>query len=476
MRRRGAPAAAPVAGALLAPATASGHGLGSRADLPIPAWLFGWAAALVLIVSFVALAVLWTRPRLEWDTWRPLPAGLGRVLASRPVEIVCGLVGVALLLLTIWSGAAGTQTTTDNFAPTFVYVIFWVGLVPLSVVFGDVFRAFNPWRAAGRAIAWASSKAAGERLEAPLSYPERLGRWPAVIGLLAFTWLELAAQDGDTPRNVAIATLVYSVVTGVGMGVYGVEPWTRRAEAFSVYFNLFSRISPVERRGDEVGVRRPLSGLSRVDLSPPGSVVLLAVMIGGVSFDGASEGPVWAAVIPGLTKALTGLGLGPGSAAEFASTIGLLATVAIVLGLYRLGVAGARSVGGGFDGRRLAQGFAHSLVPIALVYVLAHYLTLLLFQGQAIAPLAADPLGQGSGGLGSASAAIDYALIGATAVWYIQVVMIVVGHIAALSLAHDRALVLYDRPQLAVRSQYWMLAVMVAFTSIALWLLAQANA
>jgi hypothetical protein len=477
VRRRRALAAAPIAGALLVPASASAHGLGSRADLPIPAWLFGWAAALVLIVSFVALAVLWTRPRLESDSWRPLPAGIGRVLASQPVEIVCGLVGLALLLLTIWSGAAGTQTTTDNFAPTFVYVIFWVGFVPASVIFGDVFRAFNPWRAAGRAIAWASSKAAGERLEAPLAYPdERLGHWPAVVGLLVFTWLELAAQDGDTPRNVAVAALVYSVITGVGMGVYGVEPWTRRAEAFSVYFNLFSRISPFERRGDEVGIRRPLSGLTRVDLSPPGSVVLLAVMIGGVSFDGASEGPVWAAVIPGLTKALTGLGLGPGSAAEVASTIGLLATVAIVLGLYRLGVAGARSVGGRFDGRRLAQGFAHSLVPIALVYVLAHYLTLLLFQGQAIAPLAADPLGQGSGGLGSASAAIDYALIGATAVWYIQVVMIVVGHIAALSLAHDRALVLYDRPQLAVRSQYWMLAVMVAFTSIALWLLAQANA
>ena len=476
MRRRGALAAALVASALLAPATASGHGLGSRADLPIPAWLFGWAAALVLIVSFVALAVLWTRPQLESDSWRPLPAGLGRVLTSWPVEVVCGLVGVGLLLLTIWSGAAGTQTTTDNFAPTFVYVVVWVGLVPVSVVFGDVFRAFNPWRAAGRAIAWTASKAAGERLEAPLAYPERLGRWPAVIGLLAFTWLELAAQDGDTPRNVAIAALVYSVITGVGMGVYGVEPWTRRAEAFSVYFNLFSRISPFERRGDEVGIRRPLSGLTRVDLSTPGSVVLLAVMIGGVSFDGASEGPVWAAVIPALTKALTGLGLGPGSAAEVASTIGLLATVAIVFGLYRLGVAGARTVGGGFDGRRLAQRFAHSLVPIGLVYVLAHYLTLLLFQGQAIAPLAADPLGQGSDGFGSASAAIDYALIGATAVWYIQVVTVVLGHVAALALAHDRALVLYDQPQLAVRSQYWLLAVMVAFTSIALWLLAQANA
>ena len=122
-------------------------------------------------------------------------------------------------------------------------------------------------------------------------------------------------------------------------------------------------------------------------------------------------------------------------------------------------------------GGRLARRFAHSLVPIALVYVMAHYLTLLLFQGQAIAPLVAEPLGTDA-----AATAIDYGLIGATAVWYIQVVMVVVGHVAALSLAHDRALVVYDRPQLAVRSQYWMLAVMVAFTSIALWLLSQANA
>jgi len=447
------------------------HGLGARADLPIPEWLFGWAAAVVLIVSFVALAVLWTRPLLESDGWRPLPAGVGRVLASRPVEIACGVAGILLLGLTVWSGAAGTQSTAENFAPTFVYVIFWVGLVPVSVVFGDVFRAFNPWRAAGRGIAWIASKAAGERLEAPLSYPERLGRWPAVVGLLAFTWLELAAQDGDLPRNVALAALVYTVITGVGMGVYGVEAWTRRGEAFSVYFNLFSRMAPFERHGDEIGVRRPLSGLTRLDMSVPGSVAFIAVMIGGVSFDGLGEGPVWAAVIPPLTSALGSLGLAPGAAAEVASTLGLVAAVLVVAGLYRLGAAGARSVGGGFTTERLAHAFAHSLVPIALVYVMAHYLTLLLFQGQAIAPLAADPLGAET-----AATAIDYGLIGATAVWYIQVVVIVAGHVAALTLAHDRALVVYDRPQLEVRSQYWMLAVMVAFTSIALWLLSQANA
>ena len=476
MRRTGALLAAALGGSILVPAVALAHGLGARADLPLPEWLFAWAAALVLIVSFVALAALWTEPKLERSDWRPLPGGVGRALASPPVEVVCGAIGVALLLLVVWSGTAGTQLTTENFAPTFVYVLFWVGLVPVSVIFGDVFRAFNPWRAAGRAIAWLASKAAGEPLDAPFAYPERLGRWPAVVGLLAFTWLEIAAQDGDLPRNVALAALIYSVLTGIGMALYGVEAWIAQGEGFSAYFGLFARISPFERRGKEIGLRRPLSGLTDLDLSLPGSVGLLAVMIGGVSFDGAAEGSVWAGVVPGLTDAVESLGLSRGTAAEVASTAGLLLTVAIIYALYRFGVAGARSVGGGFSAHRLARAFAHSLVPIALVYVAAHYLTLLLFQGQAVLPLASDPLGKGSDLLGTAEEAIDYSLIGATAVWYIQVAVVVIGHVAALSLAHDRALVLYDRAQLAVRSQYWMLAVMIGFTSLALWLLSQANA
>lgn len=475
MRRAGKFLAALIAVAWV-PEPALAHGLGGRADLPIPAWLFGWAAAIVLIVSFVGLAALWTEPKLEGDTWRPLPGGVGRALASRPVEVVWGAIGVGLLVLVVWSGAAGNQLTTENFAPTFVFVVFWVALVPISVVLGDVFRALNPWRAVGRAIAWVASKAAGEPLTAPLRYPERLGRWPAVIGLLAFTWLELAAQDGDSPRNVALAALVYSVLTGVGMALYGVEAWIARAEGFSVYFNLFSRIAPFERRGDEIGVRRPLSGLTSFDPGLPGTVALLAVVIGGVSFDGASEGALWAGIVPGLTDFFESLGLARGRAVESASTVGLLSTIALVYGLYRLGVAGARTVGGGFTSARLARAFAHSLVPIALVYVAAHYLTLLVFQGQAFIPLLSDPLGRGAGELGAGGAAIDYGVLGATAVWYIQVGLVVVGHVAALTLAHDRALVLYDRPQLAVRSQYWLLAVMVGFTSIALWLLSQANA
>jgi hypothetical protein len=155
--------------------------------------------------------------------------------------------------------------------------------------------------------------------------------------------------------------------------------------------------------------------------------------------------------------------------------VGLVACVALVYGFYRLGVSGARSVGGGFTSQQLSRAFIHTLVPIALAYVMAHYLTLLLYQGQAVVFLASDPLGRGSDLFGTAGRAIDYGVIGATATWYWQVAFVVVGHVTALTLAHDRALAIYDRAKLAVRSQYWMLVVMVGFTSLALWLLSQAN-
>ncbi|HEV3376087.1 MAG TPA: hypothetical protein VG126_02280 [Thermoleophilaceae bacterium] len=455
--------------------TSIAHGLVSRSDLPIPEWLFGWAAAMVLVVSFVALAILWPEPRLERERWRPLPGELGRLFGSRPVEFLCGAIGVFLLGVVVYTGLRGTQSPTANFAPPFIYVIFWLGLLPVSILFGDVFKAFNPWRAIGRTVGWIGGKAARGGLPAALAYPERLGHWPAAAGIFAFAVMELVAANGDRPENLAIATLVYSALTFVAMALYGVETWIARGEAFSVYFNLFSRISPFETRHRVVGLRQPLAGLPA--LRPlAGTVPLLAVMIGTVTFDGASEAPIWTGIAPDIANLFQDIGVSPQNSLELTFLIGLTATVLLVYGFYRLGALGAKSVGGGFSSTRLARGFVHSLVPIAFAYVAAHYLTLLLFQGQSIAFLASDPLGDGSNLFGTADSQIDYTIIGANATWYWQVGFVVVGHVAALTLAHDRALALYDHARLAVRSQYWMLAVMVGFTSLALWLLSQANA
>ena len=452
-----------------------GHGISVRSDLPIPEWLFGWAAAMVLVVSFVALAVLWPEPRLQKRTWRPLPGGMGRFFGSRPVEIACGTIGVLLLGLVILCGLRGVDVPEANFASLFVYIAFWVGLVPVSVLFGDVFRAFNPWRAIGRATAWVAQRLSRGDLPQPLPYPERLGRWPAAIGLFAFTALELVYADGDQPEPVAIAALLYSALTFIGMALYGVERWTDRGEAFSVYFNLFSRLSPVETRDREVGLRRPLSGLPSLEMLP-GTVAVLAVMIGTVTFDGASEAPLWSGISPDIASFFGDLGLSPQRAFELAFLVGLTGAVLLVAGFYWLGILGAKSVGGGFSAKRLANEFVHSLTPIALAYVAAHYFTLLVFDGQRMFYVVSDPLGRGSDLFGTAGTQPDLGWIGANAIWYWQVGFVVLGHVAALILAHDRALALYADAKQAVRSQYWMLAIMVGFTSLALWLLSQANA
>lgn len=438
------------------------HGLVQRANLPIPEEMFFGAAAVVLIVSFLALAALWPQPKLEGDRWRPLPGRLGRLLGSGALEALCGAAGVVLLAVVVVAGLAGTENGLDNFAPTFVFIIFWVGLAFASALLGNVFAAFSPWRAVGRATGWIVRRAGGTPRHR--SYPERIGRWPAAAGVFAFAWIELASGWGEDPRMIAFAVLGYTAVTLAAQAIYGVDTWTRRGEAFAVYFDLFARISPFERRDGVVGVRPPLGGLPRLDVVP-GTVGLVLVMIGTVTFDGISVGQLW----DDLT------GDAAFEAPELVATLGLIGGVALVSAFYALGVAGARTVGGNLSAARLRRAFVHSLVPIALVYVAAHYLTFLVFEGQGIAYLASDPLGEGWNLFGTAGATIDYGALSQNQAWYLQVGFVIVGHVAALILAHDRALALYPEAKLAVRSQYWMLGVMVGFTMLALWLLAAAQ-
>ena len=141
------------------------------------------------------------------------------------------------------------------------------------------------------------------------------------------------------------------------------------------------------------------------------------------------------------------------------------------MGIYELGIRGVQSVSRRYTRAELSRSFAHTLVPIGFAYVLAHYFSLLIWQGQAIGYLASDPLGNGANLFGTSSYQIDYTIISFAAIWYVQVTALVAGHVGGLTLAHDRALTMYQSAQEAVRSQYWMLTVMVAFTSFGLWLL-----
>jgi hypothetical protein len=454
--------------ALLFPQGASAHGIVGKADLPIPVWLFSWTAAIVLVVSFVALSTLWTRPQLQSEHRKRLFA--------MPVTIarLASAFGVGLFVLVVYAGFAGAQVPNANFSITFVYVVFWVGLPVASVLFGDIFRVLSPWRSTARAIGWMGRRIAPRAFErAPLRYPRKLGVWPAVATLIGFAWLELVyvPADRDHPATVAVLSLAYFLAMLAGMALFGEEQWEQRADWFGVYFNLLSRISALCQ--DERGIvyrRRLLSGLPDMPVRA-GTIVLVCAVIGTTTFDGFSNGGVWRKLEPSLQSVFSGVGFSATPAVELTYTLGLLACVALVAGVYRLGILGVRSVSPRFTATELSRRFAHTLVPIGFAYVLAHYFSLLIWQGQAIGYLASDPLGNGANLIGTSSYEIDYAILSYAAIWYVQVAALVAGHVGALALAHDRALATYSDGQEAIRSQYWMLAVMVAFTSFGLWLL-----
>jgi hypothetical protein len=461
------------------PQIAAAHGLASRADLPVPAWLFAWGASLVLIASFALLSVAWRTVRLQEAGWRPLAGWISAAAVGPITQVLCGLIGAGLLVLVVYAGLDGTEDPSRNFSSVFVFVTFWLGVVVLSVLFGDVFRAFNPWRAIARAFSGAFRLVAGQAAPTPLRYPERLGYWPAVAGLVAFVWLELiygasTLTRGLEPHTVAVATIAYSAYTFAAMALFGIDRWIERGETFSVYFRMFSTLSFFEVREGRLGRRRALTGPPFWG-EVPGSVALVLVAIGATSFDGAQEG-LLADAIKETYGWLTDAGLGLLAGFRVNASIWLLAVIGGFAALYWLGIRGMHTVAGSPPTRELARRFAHSLIPIALAYLVAHYFSFFYFFEQAqFGYLLSDPLGDGSDLFGTADWGIDYGL-GAHAIWYTQVGALVVGHVIALTLAHDRALAVYGDVRHATRSQYFMLAVMVAYTCFGLYLLSQANA
>lgn len=456
------------------------HALAARQDLPIPAWLFAWGASIVLIASFFALSAAWRKPRFEEEHWRPLGAGLSHALVGWPVQILCGLAGAFLLGVAVYAGLRGTEAPDRNVALTLFFVTAWLGFAFFSALLGDIFRPFNPWRAIGRIAGAGFSAIAGQHSD-HLGYPRALGRWPAAIGLLAFVWLEVVyggsggVAIGLDPHIVAVAALIYSGYTLAMMALFGVEVWCQRGEVFSVYFGMFSQLGCFGVNEGRLGLRRPLAAAAHW-ATLPGSAAVVIASIASTSFDGAQEG-AFKAAIESTSNWFVDRGAGLLAAQRLSDTLFMLACFGGIALVYLLGVRGMRTLRGAPPLARLHAGFAHTLIPIALAYLVAHYFSFFVFQEQAqFTYLLSDPLGTASTDLfGTASAGVDYTVLSANAIWYVQVGALVVGHVIGLTLAHDRALVYWPNYRDASRSQYWMLAVMVAFTCFGLYLLSVSN-
>jgi hypothetical protein len=431
------------------------HGVGTRADLPLPLSYVVVGGGLAVLVSFGVLGALWRAPPLRGsDAGRPVPPAVRDVLAGRSLRSVLRFVALALSLLVVAVAFLGDPSAAGNAAPWALFVTFWVGLVPASLLFGPVWGVLNPLRTIYRGLA--------RLLPAPRypGIPDRWGHWPAAASLGAFAWLELAAPHRSDPRRDGLFLAGYAVVHLAAAALTG-EAWFSRGDGFEVYSRLLGSLAPVGRRRDGIFVfRTPLDGAAAVP-ARRGLTAVVLTLIGSTGFDGLSRTQWWQEWAGGEGNVVL-------------TTAGLVAVIALVAVLYLAATAVCGRLGGYRGLGPVAGRFAHSVIPIAAGYAIAHYFSLFVFDGQFTLILLSDPFGNDLDLLGLRDASVDYTLLSARAIALVQVGAIVGGHVVGVVLAHDRALALAaDAPgqRRPVLSQVPLLILMVALTVGALLLL-----
>ena len=488
---------------------AEAHAFGQRFDLPLPLWLYIGTAAAAVALTFVIMALFQRRARAvdDYPRYNLLANPIGRLLAHPALLLLIRLGAVAVFLLILATGFWGTSNPIRNFSVIMVWVIAWVGLAYVCALLGDLWRLVNPWD-----ILFSWAERIYRRLSGKSSLsrnkpcPIRLNAWPAVILFLIFAWMEIAWTGGATPFNIAAAMTVYSLITWTGMFLYGREDWLRRGEIFSIVFSLFARFAITEvrvaetamcaacpifdsrqRRGGCVNcyagferafpdqrqwnLRPPGIGLLTAEAPPASVMVFILVLLASVTYDGFTETAAWQQTGMAVYPHLEPLG---GLAVPLIDIAGLIALPVLFIAVYSVFILMVWLL----SGRpapigRVARIFVYSIVPIAIAYHLSHYISLLLIEGQRLVPLLSDPFGYRWDLFGTAAYRVDIGIIGAEAVWYLSVFAIVLGHVIAVILAHSEALRLCPDHKSALKGQLPLLALMVGYTMISLWIIAQ---
>ena len=484
----------------LAAAPVYGHAFGQRYDLPIPLNYFLIGAVATVALSFVVIGMFVRRgpaavsyPRLNLLR---LPI-VGPVLSSSITSVVIRMISVAVFLLLLLAGLIGTDRPIENISPTFIWIIWWVGMGYVAALVGNLWTFVNPWKIT---FEWYRRIRghAGEPEDPPFRYPEGLSVWPALLLFFLFAWAENVYTDAFRPLTLSVMVLLYSIITWTGMAAFGKHAWLRHAEAFTVLFGIFARFSPTEIRvTDRRACRRCDSGCAEeaecvdccecfeesaagareLDLRPfavglalqtrvPTAVAAFVILaLATVTYDGFQDTETWTDLRTSLLMVTT---------VDVVDTAALVAAPLVFAAVYLTFSSGVRWL----SGERstvlvVARAFVFSLVPIALAYNLAHFITLLLIQGQLIIALTSDPFGYGWDLFGTTDYQINGDVITAKSVWFISLSAIVLGHVVSVYLAHVIALRRARAAPNVLNGQLPMLALMVLYTASSLWIIAQ---
>ena len=487
---------------------AHAHGFGERYDLPVPLSIYIIGAGAAVGLSFLLIAYFLRNSKSSGSY---MVAGIyhnrvGWFLKNPVVRILVKGFGLLAFVLTIASGLIGDQGSIKNLAPTMVWIVFWVGLTYVTALVGNIWRFINPLKSLFE-IAEAIYRciSLNDRLSLNCRYPSHLGVWPAFLLFLAFVWIELVYPSSAAPRTLSIFILYYSFISWIGMFIFGKERWISNGDIFTIFFDLFGSFAPTEVRvnsdklclscvsGCEYNVNgcvncyncfnRSPEARREVNLRPFGAGLLngqststslfatVILILSTVTFDGFTATPLWVDIAFAVLPIFEFLG---SSRLLGVETFGLLLFPLLFLTVYLIFCRAMSYFSNEpVDTLKFAKWFVFSLIPIALAYHLSHYLSYLLIQGQLLITLVSDPFGYGWDLFGTAGFKPNIAIVNARFAWIVSVAAIVLGHIMAVYISHVTAVKQLKDYEAALRSQYPMLVLMIAYTMASLWILAQ---
>ncbi|HET7685249.1 MAG TPA: hypothetical protein VFM19_02455 [Candidatus Limnocylindria bacterium] len=488
--RRASAVAVAILGVALLPASVTAHAIDDTFRLPVPLWLYQAAAGVAVAASFV-VSIVAVRPASANPGYarRTVPA-----LLARLASVLLALAGLAWWFGALWVAYAVGDIT--QLPGVLFWVGIWVGLPLTALLLGNPWPSLSPFRTVHGVLEWLGRRVGVQRLDLGLPYPRRAARWPAVFLLAAAIWSELVLPAATSADRVGPIMAGYTVITLLGMIGFGRVAWLRHAELFEVLLGWFGRIGPIGRRvvdpevcsgcelrcdpgrcvdcpecaaaaepGERAAELRPwVTGLSEVRRAGWSDGAFIILALAGVTYDGMRETPLWEAAanfaLPGASELV-----GPYFAIIVIGTAGLIGLwlaffLVFVVASYLSRLLNAREVGRVPLGLVTGE-YAATLLPIAGGYLVAHYATLVIQNAIFLPDLLRDPL----------VSVAPTLTIPAAVVWYLSVAAIVAGHVAAVVLAHRIAL--RDAPGHPIVAGLPLVLVMIGYTVLSLWIIAQ---
>jgi len=452
--------------AALIPAAALAHGFGQRIDLPVPLYLYLIGGGAVVALSFILLGLFSGRlsellhdyPRFDLMRLRWF-----RAIASPIALVPLKIVFVVILLVALASGIWGDQNPAFNMLPTVVWILLAIGVTFFCAFIGNIWNVVNPFKTL---YEWAETifhKIGRTWKSEPLPAP--FGLWPAILMFFAFRWIENVSFMSSDPRPLSTLVLLYAFITFTCMAIFGKDEWLKRGDPFSVFFSFFSRFSITEVKEGAIYLRPPAAGLLNQSATLSETAFIL-LMLSSVAADGMLTTPFF----QNLFSALLSVGI-PWFVVGTAGLASLFAAfIAVYYGFSFLTKTISEDSSSTFE---VARRFIYSLLPIAIAYEVAHYVSILVIEGQRILYLISDPFRAGWNLFGTADYEISYTVLNLKILWNVQVVLIVIGHVIAVMIAHAIADRFFKDSRKSLISQYPMLVLMIFYSCLSLWIMAQ---